>query len=54
MAYFCTMAKKGITKNSKNKELHTQLIKRKKDKKREKQETRKERLKEIIKLSKNV
>ena len=48
------MAKTGITKNTKNKELHTKLIKRKKDKKREKKDARKERLKEIIVLSKQA
>lgn len=42
------MPKKGTIKNGKNKDLHSKLIKVKKDKKREKADKRKERLKEII------
>ncbi|WP_298505299.1 hypothetical protein [uncultured Maribacter sp.] len=46
------MAKKGKEKNTVNKAKHTKLMNRKKNKLKKEQETRKERLKAIIKLSK--
>ena len=46
------MSKKGKIKNGKNKALHTNLLKQKKDKKREKEDARKARLKAIIKSAK--
>ena len=45
------MAKKGKEKNTVNKAKHTKLMNRKKNKLKKEQETRKERLKEIVKLS---
>ncbi|WP_298474775.1 hypothetical protein [uncultured Maribacter sp.] len=46
------MPKKGKEKNTVNKAKHTKLMNRKKNKLKKEQETRKERLKAIIKLSK--
>ena len=46
------MAKKGEAKNTKNKALHSKLMKQKKNKKKSALELRKERLKAIIKKSK--
>ena len=45
------MVKKGKEKNTVNKAKHTKLMNRKKNKLKKEQETRKERLKEIVKLS---
>jgi len=45
------MAKKGKEKNTRNKEKHTVLINRKKNKLRKEQESRKEKLKQIIKIA---
>ncbi|WP_291870555.1 hypothetical protein [Maribacter sp.] len=46
------MAKTGKAKNTVNKAKHTKLMNRKKNKLKKEQETRKERLKAIVKLSK--
>ncbi|MDP3311794.1 hypothetical protein [Lutibacter sp.] len=43
------MAKKGRAKNTRNKKLHTKLLKRKKNKVRDAKISTKERLKDIIK-----
>ncbi|NJB71618.1 ElaB/YqjD/DUF883 family membrane-anchored ribosome-binding protein [Saonia flava] len=46
------MAKKGKEKNTANKAKHTKLLNRKKNKIKKEKELRKERLKAIVKMSK--